>query len=369
MSSRCLLLIHNRQEAALNTPLFSICIPQYNRTRCLILALESFRAQKFRDFEICISDDRSTDGLADELKVWLAASELHYSYCLQPENLRYDGNTRAALGLAKGKYCLLMGNDDGLKDADSLQRIADDLQRTNWPEIALVNYEDWQSGDIIRRVTVNDFQCSGVDAALKNFRHFAFVSGLLVHRERVQALATNRWDGSEMYQMFTLCKILAHGGRALWIDRSEIRKDVRAAGEQIDSYAAKPRLSPCPIIVRESTLSKLAPLVWDAVHDAPSMTSVSASAIAMTIMRQLYSYTLPYWLVEYRKVQSFNYALGLGLALSPNRIARAMPLSAWKRAELWTRYSAMLVGGLLVPQRLFTAIKPFVHRLAKRATR
>jgi glycosyltransferase involved in cell wall biosynthesis len=353
----------------LDIPLFSVCVPQYNRTRCLILALESFRAQKFRDFEICISDDRSTDGLADELKLWLAASGLSYSYYLQPENLRYDGNTRAALGLAKGRYCLLMGNDDGLKDANSLQRIADDLQRTDWPEIALVNYEDWQSADVIRRVTVNDYQSSGVDAALKNFRHFAFVSGLLVDRERVQALATNRWDGSEMYQMFTLCKILAHGGRALWIDRSEIRKDVRAAGELVDSYAAKPKLSPCPIIVRESTLSKLAPLLWDAVHDAPGLNPVSASAVAMTIMRQLYSYTLPYWLVEYRKVQSFNYALGLGLALSPNRIASAMPLRVYRRGELWIRYLAMMVGGLLVPQRLFSTIKPFVHRLAKKATR
>ena len=43
-------------------PYFSICIPQYNRTRFLLEALQSIADQSFRDFELCISDGGSTDG-------------------------------------------------------------------------------------------------------------------------------------------------------------------------------------------------------------------------------------------------------------------------------------------------------------------
>jgi len=38
-------------------PLFSICIPQHNRTSFLIEACKSLQSQTFTDFEICISDD------------------------------------------------------------------------------------------------------------------------------------------------------------------------------------------------------------------------------------------------------------------------------------------------------------------------
>ena len=52
----------------MTSPFFSICIPQYNRTSFLLKTLESLDAQLYRDFEICISDDCSTDGTRNKLK-------------------------------------------------------------------------------------------------------------------------------------------------------------------------------------------------------------------------------------------------------------------------------------------------------------
>src|SRR6202011_5713969 len=79
---------------------FSICIPQYNRTSFLIEALRTIKDQTFRDFEVCIADDRSTDGRSHEIVEYLQESGLSFAYQQNAENLRYDGNLRAAIGLA-----------------------------------------------------------------------------------------------------------------------------------------------------------------------------------------------------------------------------------------------------------------------------
>ena len=48
----------------LSEPLFSICVPQFNRTSFLLQSLDRLRDQVNTDFEVCISDGGSTDGRA-----------------------------------------------------------------------------------------------------------------------------------------------------------------------------------------------------------------------------------------------------------------------------------------------------------------
>src|SRR5437870_4951825 len=86
-------------------PFFSICIPQFNRTPFLIAACEVLAKQCFHDFEVCISDDCSTDGRTSELLAFLESSNLQYTFKVQERNARYDGNLRSAIGLAQGRYC------------------------------------------------------------------------------------------------------------------------------------------------------------------------------------------------------------------------------------------------------------------------
>ncbi|HEY9700977.1 MAG TPA: glycosyltransferase family A protein, partial [Allocoleopsis sp.] len=83
---------------------------------CKILA-----QQTFKDFEVCISDDQSTDGKEQDLINYLKNSGLSFVYKKQEKNKRYDGNLRGSIALAQGKYCILMGNDDALKSSTTLQ--------------------------------------------------------------------------------------------------------------------------------------------------------------------------------------------------------------------------------------------------------
>ena len=113
-----------------NKPFFSICIPQYNRTKFLILVCESLNSQSFRDFEICISDDCSTDGQEKELTSYLDKIGIDYRYKKNKKNLRYDGNLRSSIDMARGEFCFLMGNDDCLMSNKELEKISTENKKT-----------------------------------------------------------------------------------------------------------------------------------------------------------------------------------------------------------------------------------------------
>src|SRR5438445_5809273 len=97
------------QRKLVDEPFFSICIPQYNRTSFLIEACKTLIEQTFKSFEVCISDDCSTDGREEELLRCLEQSDLSFVYFRQGQNLRYDGNLRASIDLSEGQYCFLLG--------------------------------------------------------------------------------------------------------------------------------------------------------------------------------------------------------------------------------------------------------------------
>lgn len=349
-------------------PYFSICIPQYNRTSFLLAALRTIDGQNFRSFEICISDDVSNDGRHEEITRYLEQSGMSYAYVRQTENQRYDANLRASLSLAQGHYCFLLGNDDGLTDESVLRNLATSLRLNGDPGVALTNYRDAQTGSIYRRVKQTKVIGTGPETAVANFRNFSFVSGVIIRNELAQRYRTTQWDGSEMYQVYLVTRAIAEGENLVGIDAVFVDKDLRIPGESVDSYAAKPRLDPCPVQPRKFNLSAFPSVVSGALaHGAPPNDLPRYNA---AILKQLYAYTYPYWLVEFRRVQSWKYALGIALGQRPAEMMRGLTLRRRDRLALRTRFLLSTVAGLLVPVG-FTQryIAPLWYRLAKRGKR
>ena len=181
-------------------PYFSICIPQHNRTSFLLEALRTLAAQRFRDFEVCIADDCSTDGREQEVIDFLELEHLSFTYRRNELNVRYDGNLRASIALARGRYCLIHCNDDCLKDTATLDRLHDLFEQHGRPGVALTNFESWASGEVTRRVPVTRLHAGGPETAAARFRNVAFVTGVTIDRELASPHVTDRWDGSEMYR-------------------------------------------------------------------------------------------------------------------------------------------------------------------------
>src|SRR5207302_6489683 len=109
-------------NAFVGEPLFSVCVPQFNRSSFLLKSLKRLQEQTGADFEVCISDGGSTDGRAREIVGFLCDSGISYRYEVQQRPpASYDRNLRGAIGMANGRYCFLLGNDDMLATATTLR--------------------------------------------------------------------------------------------------------------------------------------------------------------------------------------------------------------------------------------------------------
>jgi len=92
-------------------PLVSIVLPVFNGERFLRQALDSIMAQTFTDFELCISDNASTDSTNDICNEYTKKYPC-ITYHRQLKNIGIFRNLEWLIKQAKGKYLLLIGDDD-----------------------------------------------------------------------------------------------------------------------------------------------------------------------------------------------------------------------------------------------------------------
>lgn len=92
-------------------PHVSIGMPVYNGGRYVKAALEAVLAQTFRDFELIISDNASTDATEAICREYAARDpRIHYSR--NGENLGAARNSNRTVELATGQYFKWAHHDD-----------------------------------------------------------------------------------------------------------------------------------------------------------------------------------------------------------------------------------------------------------------
>ncbi len=93
--------------------LLSICIPNYNKPALLRNCLESIYQSKLKstmDFEICISDNSSTQKIDDVVKDY--NNKLKINFNINKINIGVGANILKSVSMAKGKFVWIIGNDD-----------------------------------------------------------------------------------------------------------------------------------------------------------------------------------------------------------------------------------------------------------------
>lgn len=91
--------------------LVSIVIPTYNRASLLLEALDSVKAQTYKDIEVVIVDDGSTD---DTEAVVANYRGLNIQYYRLEKNVGYIGARNKGIELATGAYISFLDSDDRL---------------------------------------------------------------------------------------------------------------------------------------------------------------------------------------------------------------------------------------------------------------
>ena len=260
-----------------------------------------------------------------------------------------------------------MGNDDALSDKDTLAALHRELDVNHPIAAAITNYQELPTKRQYRRMTVTGIVGAGVSTAAETFRHYSFVSGILLDGRRARAVATDACDGGEMYQMYLGSRLVAEGGRFLAIDRVCIDKDIQVPGQVVDSYRMRERVHPCPIESRPLPLGRILETVALGLRSVCEGKECD-SALAR-VAWQLYIFSYPFWIFEYRRVQSFNYALGVYLALRPSLTTRHARLRLLDYVFAWALYIGVGAIAFIMPLRLFDAMKSRLYAVAKRPLR
>jgi hypothetical protein len=122
---------HNQSPNAL-TPTVSAVMPTYNGERFLRPAIESILNQTFRDFELIVIDDGSTDSTP---RILTECHDTRLIVLTNGRNLGIAGATNRGLAAARGQYVALQDHDD-ISLPHRFQTQVDFLE--SHPDIALV---------------------------------------------------------------------------------------------------------------------------------------------------------------------------------------------------------------------------------------
>ena len=106
----------------MKNPIISICIPAYKRIDYLKRLLCSIEIQKFKDFEVIISDDSNDDSVAALLKNFNGKFEI--KYFKNEKALGTPANWNNAISKATGEWIKLMHDDDWFDNEHSLEKFA-----------------------------------------------------------------------------------------------------------------------------------------------------------------------------------------------------------------------------------------------------
>ena len=102
-----------------STPLVSIVLPMYNAENTIIECLDSITGQTYRNFEIIVIDDGSTDNSAAIVKTYKDNRIKLYQY-----KHDYIGNLNRAFSHCAGKYIARMDADDKMLPTRIAKQVA-----------------------------------------------------------------------------------------------------------------------------------------------------------------------------------------------------------------------------------------------------
>ena len=199
----------------MSTVRITICIPAYNRAEFLQPLLTSVLRELDEDVEVLVCEDNSPQKalIKEEIEKFESENCVKIRFIENKYNLGYDGNLRKLINLAKGDYCLFLGNDDILCEG-AISSIKDIVN--SYPKCGVVirSYGTFEGPDNrikeVYRYFPNEVHMeSGSDAIIAAFRRSVVIPGMVIHRESALKLSTNRFDGTLLYQLYLVGCILS----------------------------------------------------------------------------------------------------------------------------------------------------------------
>lgn len=126
-------------------PKFSIIIPTYNCSEFIREAVESVLVQSFRDFEIIVVDDGSSDSTGEVVEPYCSGGAFRY---IRQENSGPGAARNNGIRNATGDYIILLDSDDLLYDG-CLESLAAFLERNRGVDFLFTNYDIFDEHGVV----------------------------------------------------------------------------------------------------------------------------------------------------------------------------------------------------------------------------
>lgn len=95
-----------------SAPLVSMLVICYNQARFVVETLESAKAQTYKNTELIIADDCSTDDSVAVIERWLSEKKIQCTFIRHEKNQGVCKTLNEALSHASGKYISMIASDD-----------------------------------------------------------------------------------------------------------------------------------------------------------------------------------------------------------------------------------------------------------------
>lgn len=136
-----------------NQPLVSIIIPNYNQEKYIEETMETVLAQTYKNIEVLVTDDGSTDNSHNLLNK-IAAGDSRVTVLTQ-ENMNASVARNKAIAHAKGEFFLFMDSDDTMYP-DAVEVLVEAQQEFN-ADLVIGNMDEF----------INDHEMTAVDEFFK----------------------------------------------------------------------------------------------------------------------------------------------------------------------------------------------------------
>lgn len=341
----------------------SICIPQYNRIDYLLKNLEIISKQTYIDIEVVVSDDNSTDDTCDRISALIETYRYPLIYKRNKINQGFDRNLRQSLELASGDYLLILGNDDSLNFPDAVENLVNFLSTHDFPEIGFCNYVEEKNRDsVIRRAAFTHVYESTPETAIRFYKSFSFVAGLIFKRETFHLVNTDKYDGSIFVQVYMAMKAVLLNSRFFTIEDPLVLKDINLPDQVVNSYRDTLIKKWSDFKVVDGGLLSFSNVAFRALQDTGHLNV----RYSYTIIRDIYRYTLPYWILDYKRNNAFVNAIGIFKGLKPSGFANYKSLPLMNRLKLHVYYYAGSTGAFIIPVIVFNQLQHKFYAFIKK---
>jgi abequosyltransferase len=207
-------------------PLLTIAIPTWNRSPYLALTLEQLSRElnhvDENSVEVLVSDNCSTDNTPHVVEAH-TSPELTLRYVRNAENIGSDGNTAQCFNLARGKYVLILGDDDLLFDG-TLASLCSHLQANEYGVVCLRPYgyeRDFRREHPGGRGKLREFTDAG-DFLAAIGPYMTLISSCVINKSLLASTDARDYCGGNLVQVHLVIEAALRAEKNLFVDDYQV---------------------------------------------------------------------------------------------------------------------------------------------------